>query len=139
MRGPEQETQYFTVNDFKCTDGSTLDLKIAYKVFGNKHDPAVLHPTCYGGKIDTTLGLIQDGMVLAKDYFVIVCALLGNGESSSPSNTPKPFDGPRFPKVLYEDNIRLQYALCQHLNVTKLKAIVGKNVFIRCSYYKLTL
>ena len=32
-------------------------------------------------------------------YFIIVPNMFGNGLSSSPSNTPPPLDGPRFPKV----------------------------------------
>ncbi len=32
-------------------------------------------------------------------YFIIVPNMFGNGLSSSPSNTPAPLDGPRFPEV----------------------------------------
>ena len=32
-------------------------------------------------------------------YFIIVPNMLGNGLSSSPSNMPPPYNGPRFPDV----------------------------------------
>ncbi len=32
-------------------------------------------------------------------YFIIIPNMLGNGLSSSPSNTPEPYNGPRFPQV----------------------------------------
>lgn len=124
-KNPNSKNEIFTVKDFRCTDSTVLDLSIAYRTFGKHSDPAVLHPTCYGGRIEDTLGLLKPGKVLSSGYFVVVCALIGNGESSSPSNTPKPLNGPRFPKVLYEDNIRLQHALCLHLGLTHLKAVVG--------------
>ena len=33
-------------------------------------------------------------------YFIIVTNMFGNGLSSSPSNTPPPFDRARFPQVI---------------------------------------
>ena len=32
-------------------------------------------------------------------YFIVVPNMFGNGLSSSPSNTPAPLDGPRFPEA----------------------------------------
>lgn len=44
--------------------------------------------------------------------------MFGNGQSSSPSNTPPPFDGPRFPRITLYDNV-----MCQHRLVTEVWGI----------------
>jgi homoserine O-acetyltransferase len=38
-------------------------------------------------------------------YFIIIPNMLGNGLSSSPSNMPAPYNGPRFPRVTTYDNV----------------------------------
>lgn len=44
--------------------------------------------------------LIGPGMALdPAKYFILVINMFGNGLSSSPSNTPPPFDRARFPQV----------------------------------------
>jgi len=58
--------------------------------------------------------------------FIIVPNLLGNGLSSSPSNTPAPFDGPSFPQVTLYDNVACQHRLVtEHLNIDHLRLVVG--------------
>jgi homoserine O-acetyltransferase len=42
------------------------------------------------------------------EYLIIVPNMLGNGLSSSPSNTPAPYDRARFPNVTVYDNVRAQ-------------------------------
>jgi homoserine O-acetyltransferase len=59
-------------------------------------------------------------------YFVVTTEMFGNGHSSSPSNTPEPFHGPRFPAVSIRDNVRIVHQLLtDSLHVQHLKAIVG--------------
>ena len=105
--------------------------KLAYWTFGEKSNSAVLLPTCYGGLLETTTpflystGHTSDPIMPPSKFFIIVTGLLGGGESSSPSNTPAPWNGPKFPHTTYEDNIRLQYALCKSLGVEKLFAYIG--------------
>jgi hypothetical protein len=43
--------------------------------------------------------------------FLILTELFGNGRSSSPSNTPEPFHGPRFPVMTIRDNVEAVYRL----------------------------
>jgi homoserine acetyltransferase len=53
---------------------------------------------------------------------------LGNGLSSSPSNTPPPYDRARFPNVTAYDNVRLQHRLMtEKFGVTKIKLGPGLN------------
>lgn len=78
--------EYFEIPDFQFTAGTRKNIKVAYRSFNpSSQKGAVLIPTCFGGRIDTTLNFTSGAL---KDYHVIVVAMLGNGESSSPSNDP---------------------------------------------------
>ncbi|KAI0485034.1 Alpha/Beta hydrolase protein [Xylariaceae sp. FL0804] len=117
---------------------------LAYRTFGSPGRPAILMPTCYGGKLDTTLPFLYtagaDGTSAPlADYFVIVCALLGGGESSSPSNAAAHQRGSRFPRPSYADNVRLQHALCGALGVTRLEAYVGFSMGGQQAYHMAAL
>lgn len=61
-------------------------------------------------------------------HWLIRTELLGNGRSSSPSNTPPPFDGPDFPLVTIRDNVALQARLLDHLGVARLAAVIGASM-----------
>ena len=52
--------------------------------------------------------------------------MLSNSASSSPSNTPAPFDGPRFPLMTIHDNVRAQHQLvtCE-LGLERLRLVMG--------------
>jgi homoserine O-acetyltransferase len=59
-------------------------------------------------------------------YFLIATELFGNGRSSSPSNTPEPFHGPRFPVTTIRDNVTAVHRLLtEQLHVTHLRAVIG--------------
>lgn len=124
--------EYFSIPDFKFSAGSTHSVKIAYRV----HNPAcasqgtVCIPTCYGGRVNTTQTFADNGNVFSK-YRVVVVAMLGNGESSSPSNDD------HFPTVLkYEDCVRSQYRLLtEHLEVRELEAVMGFSMGGQQTYY----
>jgi homoserine O-acetyltransferase len=52
--------------------------------------------------------------------------MLGNGLSSSPSNTPPPFDRARFPRITVYDNVRLQHRLVtEHFGIEKIALVTG--------------
>src|ERR1700678_4556302 len=58
--------------------------------------------------------------------FLVTSELFGNGGSSSPSNTPEPFHGPRFPVMTIRDNVEAVHKLLtEDLKVTHLRAIIG--------------
>jgi homoserine O-acetyltransferase len=56
-------------------------------------------------------------------YFIIIPNMLGNGLSSSPSNTPPPYDKARFPKVTACDNVRLQQT--EKLGIERVRLVTG--------------
>ncbi|KAF7296086.1 AB hydrolase-1 domain-containing protein [Mycena kentingensis (nom. inval.)] len=138
-------TKYFNDGDLNAAaPGSNDSLTLAYRTFGDPSKPAVLIPSCYGGKIANTLTFLYlqddtDAIPVLNDYFVVVCGLLCGSESSSPSNAPDALRGPRFPKLTYEDNIRLQHALCTSLGITKLHAYMGFSMGGQQAYHMAAL
>lgn len=65
---------------------------LAYKTYGklNKQkDNVIVYPTAFGDQHVQNEWLIGKGMALDPEkYFIIIPNLLGNGLSSSPTNTP---------------------------------------------------
>jgi pimeloyl-ACP methyl ester carboxylesterase len=57
------------------------------------------------------------------DYFIVIPALFGNGQSSSPSNSSSP---ETFPDCLFYDNVVAQHTLLtKHLGITHARAVLG--------------
>nr|OQO26956.1 hypothetical protein B0A51_05955 [Rachicladosporium sp. CCFEE 5018] len=143
------EIQYFskeiTLSPQSEPAGKSFPAKLAYWTFGDVSNPAVLLPSCYGGTLATTTPFLystDEGnkpVFPTNKYFVIVTGLLGGGESSSPINAPEPWKAADFPHVTYEDNIRLQYALCESLGVKKLHAYIGFSMGGQQAYHMATL
>ena len=71
--------------------------------------------------------LIGPGLALdTAKLFLVATELFGNGHSSSPSNTPEPFHGPRFPVTTIRDNVEAVHRLLtEDLKITHLRAIIG--------------
>jgi homoserine acetyltransferase len=140
------ETKFFqqtiTLSLQSSPSGLKFPAKLAYWTIGSSSNPAILLPTCFGGLLSDTLPFLYSGnnaILPPSKYFMIITALLGGGESSSPSNTPEPYHGPNFPRITYEDNVRLQYALCQSLGVEKLFAYIGFSMGGQQAYYMTAL
>ncbi|KAF8131698.1 Alpha/Beta hydrolase protein [Boletus edulis] len=125
----QSDIQYYHHGRFSVTGGVLPDAITAYQTYGDPQNPCIVFPTCYGAKL--ALGsqdyLVGEGKALdTKKYYVVTFALFCNGESSSPSNAPAPYNGPYFPFVSYEDNIRAQHTvLTKHLGVSKVFCVVG--------------
>ena len=85
-----------------------------------------MYPTWFTGFVSDNEWLIGEGMALdpAKYFIIIVCAF-GNGQSSSPSNTPAPQRGRDFPAVSLYDNVTQQRRLVDSFGISKLKLVVG--------------
>lgn len=80
--GSSYET--FEIPDFTFASGAKQSVKIAYQSINpTSTNGTVLIPTCFGGRINTTLTFTTGAL---REYHVVVVAMLGNGESSSPSN-----------------------------------------------------
>lgn len=123
--------QTLELGDVRLRTGQTLrDAKLAYKTYGTLNDDksnAIVYPTWYSGQHYDCEWLIGEGMALdPAKYFIIVPNLLGNGLSSSPSNTPAPHDRSRFPNVTFLDNVRQQHRLVtETFGIEKLALVTG--------------
>ena len=71
--------------------------------------------------------MIGPGLALdSTRWFLVATELFGNGHSSSPSNTPEPYHGPRFPRATIRDNVEAVHRpLVDELQVRHLAAVVG--------------
>lgn len=121
----------FKFGDVTLQSGVTLpNAFLAYKTYGKlneQRDNVVVYPTAFGDQHVQNEWLIGEGMALDPEkYFIIVPNLLGNGLSSSPSNTPPPFDRANFPRVTIYDNVVLQHRLVTELfGIQKIALVVG--------------
>lgn len=121
----------YDLGDFRLQRGATLrGAKLAYKTFGTlspAKDNAIVYPTWYSGQHPDNEWLIGKGMALDPDkYFIIIPNMLGNGLSSSPSNTPEPYNASRFPQITAYDNVRAQHQLVtEHFGITRLPLVTG--------------
>ncbi len=118
------------IANFRLESGAVLPMaQVAYATFGTLNaarDNAVLVPSYYGADYHGYDFLIGPGKALdPAKYFVVATEMFGNGQSSSPSNTPAPFSGPDFPAISIRDNVEASRRVVAHLGVTHLRAIVG--------------
>jgi len=123
--------EIFELGDIVLQCKTTLrNAKLAYKTYGTlsaKRDNVIVYPTWYSGQHYENEWLIGSGMALdPSKYFVIIPNMFGNGLSSSPSNTPAPWNGPKFPNVTAFDNVRQQHRLVtEKFGIEKVKLVTG--------------
>jgi homoserine O-acetyltransferase/O-succinyltransferase len=128
---PDQAAhQVFDLGAFRLESGATLPhAQLAYATYGHldaQRGNAVLLPSHYMADHHGYDWLI--GPALALDTtrsFLIATEMFGNGHSSSPSNTPEPFHGPRFPVTTIRDNVAAVHQLLTALGITHLRAVIG--------------
>jgi homoserine O-acetyltransferase/O-succinyltransferase len=123
--------EIFDLGDVTLQRGATLrDGKLAYKTFGELNSDksnAIVYPTWYSGRHWDNEWLIGEGMALdPANYFIIVPNMLGSGLSSSPSNTPPPYDKARFPHVTFWDQVQQQHKLVtEKFGIETLALVTG--------------
>jgi homoserine O-acetyltransferase len=125
------EPETFDLGDFELDGGVTLpDAKLAYTTYGtlgDARDNVIVWPSWFTGSHAEHEWMIGDGDALdTSQYFVVVPSLFGNGLSSSPSNTPAPFDRGRFPHHTIQDNVRAQHRLLsERFDVQGIQLVIG--------------
>jgi homoserine O-acetyltransferase/O-succinyltransferase len=123
--------EIFELGEVRLQMGETLrDAKLAYRTYGSLNEAksnAIVYPTWYSGQHYDNEWLIGEGMALdPARYCVIVPNMLGNGLSSSPSNTPPPYDRARFPRVTVFDNVSVQHRLVtERFGIQRLQLVTG--------------
>ena len=106
----------FELGELRLESGVTLpNAKLAYKTHGRLNadkSNVILYPTPYPAQHGDIEWLIGPGRALDPDKnFIIVLDQLGNGLSSSPSNTPSPLDRMNFPTITIRDDVTAQHRL----------------------------
>ena len=121
----------YEIPDFELQSGSVLPCaRLVYKTYGELNaakDNVVVLPTFYTGNHQRNEGFFGANRALnPTTHFIISVNMFGNGISSSPSNTPEPFNASSFPTITLFDNVRAQHMLLTKLlGVTEVKLVVG--------------
>ena len=130
-KAPESEQHEFVISNFKTESGVTLpQARVVYGTYGHLNaakDNVVLLPSHYMADFHGYEWLIgADKALDPSKLFLVATELFGNGRSSSPSNTPEPFHGPRFPVMTIRDNVEAVHRLLtEELKVTHVRAVIG--------------
>jgi len=128
------ELEFANLGQCKLENGQIIeDCRIGYRTFGQLNadqDNAVLMPTWLFGTTADLVSLFGDGsspqhLVDTGKFFGIAIDALGNGVSSSPSNSPKQH-GTAFPAYSLRDSVNAQYrVMTEVLHLKHLHAVVG--------------
>jgi homoserine O-acetyltransferase len=123
--------QIFEAGDVVLQSGLTYrGAKLAYKTFGTLNaakSNAIVHPTSFGAQHTDLEWAVGEGRALdPTKYFIVIINKFGNGLSSSPSNTPPPFDRGRYPFFTMADNVRVQQRLMAEVfGVERVRMVYG--------------
>ncbi len=140
MTSTAQDYEVFEVRKFLLQKGGVLDpARIAYVSHGKlspAKDNAVLFPTWFTSTHRNNAWLVGAGKALDPGrHFIVMPNLLGNGLSSSPSNTPAPQDRMRFPQITVLDNVRLQQLLlAERFGVKELALVFGRSMGAQAAF-----
>ncbi len=131
---PEQSPhQTFIVGDLKLESGEVIkDFSISYVTHGKlneKKNNAILMTSSIAGNHHRIDFLIGPGKALdTNKYFIIATDAIGNGLSTSPSNS-KTQQGTKFPHFTIRDMIESQYRLVKEkFGITHLLAVSGASM-----------
>jgi homoserine O-acetyltransferase len=122
------DQRIFDLGDFTLESGETIqDCKIGYRTFGKldrAKSNAVLFPTWFTGTTKPLASSIPGPYVDTSKHFLILVDALGDGVSSSPSNSAKQ---PRlaFPKFSIHDMVESQKKLVASFGIARLRAVMG--------------
>jgi len=121
----------YDLGEFTLKNGGTLKdaflLVDCHGTLNSSKSNVIVYPTCYAGNHFLNRGSIGRNRAMDPDkYFIVIPNMIGCGQSSSPSNTAYPHDGPRFPQVTYWDNIEAQNRLLtSHYGINNPLMYVG--------------
>jgi homoserine O-acetyltransferase len=134
-QGPVAERHEFVIANFRTESGVTLpQARVIYATYGRMNadkSNVILLPSHYMANFHGYEWLIKteqwpDRCLDPSKLFLVATELFGNGNSSSPSNTPEPFHGPRFPVMTIRDNVEAVHRLLtDDLKITHLRAVIG--------------
>jgi homoserine O-acetyltransferase len=124
------EQKFAELGDFKLESGDSIrGCRIGYRTFGQLNQAksnGVLFPTWFSGTTEMLVSNVsRDGLVDPADSFVILVDALGNGVSSSPSNSPSQ-RGAAFPRITIRDMVNAEHLLVTKVfGINHLRAVMG--------------
>lgn len=122
--------QYAEFGNFKLQNGAVIrDFKLGYRTLGKlngEKSNAVLWPTWLGGQTEDLLQFIGPGKVVdSSKYFVVLVDAIGNGVSTSPSNS-KTQRWMEFPEFTIRDMVESEHRLVtETFHLSHLHAVMG--------------
>jgi homoserine O-acetyltransferase len=125
-----QQLKFASLGNFHLQDGQVIEnLKLGYRTLGKlnpQKSNAVLFPTWFTGTTKDLLELVGPGkLVDSSKYYVILVDALGDGVSTSASNS-KLQPHMHFPKFTILDMVNSQHALLTRvLGISHLHAVIG--------------
>ena len=129
--GAQEGSQRFaSLGDLKLESGEVIhDCRIGYRTYGQLNaakSNAILFPTWFGGTTEQLAGNFSSGgMIDTGRYFVIAVDAIGNGVSTSPSNS-RTQPRMKFPRFSIRDMVESQHRLATEvLHLNHLRAVMG--------------
>lgn len=126
----QTEQKFAELGDFKLESGEVIrSCKLGYRTFGTLNadkSNAILFPTWFGGTSEQLASNFGKGkMVDDTKFFIIALDAIGNGVSSSPSNSRSQY-GEAFPRFTIRDMVNSEHHLVtREFGVKKLYAVMG--------------
>ncbi len=120
------DLQFAELDNFRFVSGETVaKCRLGYRTYGKLNatkSNAILFPTWFGGKSENLAAFIGPGKQLDSGrFFIITVDALGNGVSSSPSNSTG-----TFPRFTIRDMVNSQHRLLKEkLGLNHLYAVTG--------------
>ncbi len=137
----QPDTAIYHAGNIALQSGRTFPaMQISYKTYGTLNPDksnVIVYPTSYSAQHFDTEWLVRAGGALDPEkYFIIIPNLFGNGLSSSPSNTPWPLTGDRYPNVTYHDAVRVQQRLLAEVfGISKVRLVYGWSMGAMQAYH----
>ncbi|HZY35663.1 MAG TPA: alpha/beta fold hydrolase [Mucilaginibacter sp.] len=120
--------QFAAIGDFKLESGKIIqDCTIGYRTYGKLNSAktnAILFPTWFGGTTKVLEFVTPWHAIDTTRFYLITADALGNGVSSSPSNSTKQH-GSAFPFFTIRDMVETQHQLLAKLGISQLTAVIG--------------
>jgi homoserine O-acetyltransferase len=122
--------QFAELGNLKLQGGTVIqDFRLGYRTLGKlnaQKSNAILWPTWLGGKSQDLLQFLGPGKVVdTSSYFVVLVDAIGNGVSTSPSNS-KHQPVMQFPSFTIRDMVEAEHRLlAEVLHISHLHAVMG--------------
>ena len=126
----EGAQQFAALGDLKLRSGAVIhDFRLGYRTFGQLNaakSNAILWPTWLGGKTQELMQFIgPDKVVDSTKYFVVLVDAIGNGVSTSPSNSETQARL-AFPEFTIRDMVESEHRFATEvLHLTHVHAVMG--------------